>query len=79
MTEKDKDTLEYIKAYLKEHGYMPSVREIAEGIGVYSTSTAYAHYSKLFELGYLKTDRVDGAPRAYRLAAVTRPEQEKRE
>jgi len=30
MTEKDKDTLEYIKAYFKEHGYMPSVREIAE-------------------------------------------------
>lgn len=59
--------VEYIKGYIEEKGYAPSVREIGEGVGLKSTSTVHFHLSELFESGILETDEKEGTPRAIRL------------
>lgn len=45
---------EYLIEYIKKHGYAPSVREIAEGVGLRSSSSAYNHLSKLEEEGKIE-------------------------
>ena len=57
----------YIVNYLEEHGYPPSVREIADGVGVGSTSTVHNHIRIMFERGKLETDAPPGTPRAIRV------------
>ena len=47
----DSDVLEYIKIFMKENGYAPSIREIGKGMGLKSTSSVYAHYAKLVANG----------------------------
>jgi repressor LexA len=39
--------LEFIRSYLGEHGYPPTVREIAIAVGVTSTSTVAHHLNRL--------------------------------
>ncbi|MBA3948245.1 MAG: hypothetical protein H0X37_27310 [Herpetosiphonaceae bacterium] len=46
--------LNYIKAYIAEHGYSPSLREIAEEHNFASVSTARHHVLKLEQDGYIK-------------------------
>ena len=56
ITEKQKKTLDYIKWFLMNKGYPPSIREIGEGVGLSSTASVYAHISKLEENGYIRRD-----------------------
>ncbi len=58
--------IEFIKSYHNEHGYMPSYREIGEGIGLYSLDSVHHHMEILFEFGVLESEH-QGFPRAYRL------------
>jgi repressor LexA len=53
LTKRDEDILEYIKDYMKRTGVTPTIREIASGVGLYSTASAYSHFSKLNEMGYI--------------------------
>ena len=46
MTTHDK-ILTYITAHRDEHGYAPTVREIAEAVGLRSTSTVQAHIDRM--------------------------------
>lgn len=46
--------LRYIAAYIKENEYSPSVREIADGVGLLSTSTVHCHLYDLKESGYIE-------------------------
>lgn len=56
LTKRQEAILEYIKEKIKTTGYPPSVREIAEAVGLKSSSTVHAHLVQLEEKGYLKRD-----------------------
>lgn len=58
---------DYIVDYLEEHGYPPSVREIADGVGVGSTSTVHHHICIMLKRKELETDAKPGASRAIRV------------
>lgn len=58
---------DYIVDYLEEHGYPPSIREIADGVGVRTASTVHHHLCTMFERGKLETDAPPGTPRAIRV------------
>lgn len=66
MSEMKKRILQFIKDYIAQHGYAPSVREIGSAVGLLSTNTVYNHLHRLIELGELETDH-PGSPRALRL------------
>lgn len=46
-------TLEYLRNYIAEHGYGPTLKEIAAVIGVRSPSTAHFHLSRLEDKGFI--------------------------
>lgn len=48
--------LEFIKQEVKEKGYPPSVREIAEAVGLLSSSTVHGHLDRLEKKGYIRRD-----------------------
>jgi repressor LexA len=61
MTAKKTAALEYINTYIQEHGYPPTVREIARATGHRSTSSAAFMLTSLEKLGKLR--RTAGIPR----------------
>lgn len=52
----DAATLEWIKLYISRKGYPPTVREVARGLGLVSTSTAFYHIEKLVKQGHIRRD-----------------------
>jgi repressor LexA len=60
-----KRIVEYIAATVREHGYPPSVREIAAAVGLASTSAVHHHLSALEREGVLERDATQS--RAMRL------------
>ena len=54
--------LDYIKEQVQLKGYPPSVREIAEAVGLASSSTVHGHLSRLESKGYIR--REPTTPRA---------------
>lgn len=48
--------LEYIKAYTKEHGYAPSMAEIADAMYYSQQTTVYSHIYKMLVTGMLEAD-----------------------
>ncbi|MEI8333517.1 MAG: transcriptional repressor LexA [Chloroflexota bacterium] len=63
--ERKRRILEFVAATLRERGYPPSVREIAEAVGLASTSAAHHHLRALEHDGYL--ERGASQSRALRL------------
>jgi repressor LexA len=63
--ERKRRILEFVAATLREHGYPPSVREIAEAVGLASTSAVHHHLRALEHEGYL--ERGASQSRALRL------------
>lgn len=65
----DKNTstkiLEFIDTYSREERWAPSVREIAKAVGVYSTSTVFAHLERLTLSGLI--EKQEKSPRALRI------------
>lgn len=53
LTDKQQQVLDFIQAYVRDHGYPPSVRDICEGIGVRSTSTVHGYLTRLERGGYI--------------------------
>ena len=66
MTESRKIVYDAIVAYINEHQYAPTARELCELTGMKSTATIHSHITRLINDGYLETD-ADGAPRALRV------------
>ena len=54
--------LDYIKSEIQTKGYPPSVREIAQAVGLKSTSTVHGHLQRLEKRGLLHRDAMK--PRA---------------
>ena len=53
LTVRQKDVFDYMKNYIAEAGYAPSVREVCDALNLKSTSTAHAHLSQLEKKGYI--------------------------
>jgi len=48
--------LDFIAQYIQKNGYAPTLREIADGVGLSSLATVHEHIHKLIEKGILKRD-----------------------
>lgn len=60
--------LNFIISYIEIHCYPPTVREIANGVGLKSTNSVLNNMKQLQMLGLLETDApVKGASRAIRV------------
>lgn len=58
--------LDFILGTVEERGYPPSVREIAEAVGLASPSTVHAHLEALQRKGYIRKDATK--PRAIEIS-----------
>ena len=67
MTRKQQEIYDYIAAFITEHSYPPSVREICDGVGLRSPSTVHFHLQNMEEKGFLAKD---GKARALTLAQM---------
>ncbi len=63
---RQKKILDYILGTVEERGYPPSVREIADAVGLASPSTVHAHLEALQRKGYIRKDATK--PRAIELS-----------
>lgn len=52
-TKKQKELLTYIEAFIAEHGYSPSYREIMAGLNYNSVATVALHVDNLIKRGHL--------------------------
>lgn len=51
---KQKETLEFIKDYIKKYGYSPTLSEIAKGLGLRSLATVHEHIEALVKRGVVR-------------------------
>ena len=62
LTPKQQQIYDFILAFAREHGYPPSVREIAEAVGLKSPATVHFHLKGLREAGVIS--QAEGKTRA---------------
>ena len=65
VTDRQRAILDYLRGFVDEHGYPPTVREIGEAVGLRSPSTVHAHLAQLERAGLLRRDPTK--PRALEL------------
>lgn len=65
LTLRQREVLQYIAAFVAKHGYAPSMRDIAEGVGLVSTSSVLRLLQVLEERGAIV--RTPGLSRSIRL------------
>ena len=65
LTDRQRQTLQFIAETVAERGYPPSVREACEALGLASSSTVHSHLQALQRKGYIKIDPTK--PRAIEL------------
>jgi len=53
-TKKQKELLDFIDAFIEEHGYSPSYREIMNGLQYTSVATVSLHVGNLIKRGHLR-------------------------
>ncbi len=53
-TKKQKELLSFIEAFITEHGYSPSYREIMKGLNYNSVATVALHVNNLIKRGHLQ-------------------------
>ena len=56
ITLKQSETLTFIKKYIVEHGFPPSVREICKGMNLSSPATVHAHLKELEKKGIIRKE-----------------------
>jgi repressor LexA len=56
LTKRQQEIFEFVKRYVGDHGYPPTVRDIGNAIGLTSSSTVHAHLANLERLGVLRRD-----------------------
>lgn len=54
LTKRQKEILDYLAAFIEEHGYAPSFEEIAEAFSYSSLATVHEHLSNLERKGYIR-------------------------
>jgi len=70
----------YLKDYVEEHNYAPSVRDICNAVGLTSTSTVHGHLTRLENKGFIRRGNgksraieIDDADRQARNRSLTVP------
>jgi repressor LexA len=66
LTPRQQDVLDFIKGYVDENQYPPTMSEIAAGIGVASKSVAFTHLQALRQKGAIE---IGGGPRTLRVVS----------
>lgn len=56
LTRRQREILEFIKEYLDNNGYPPTVRDIGAAVGLTSSSTVHAHLANLEKAGVIRRD-----------------------
>lgn len=56
LTKRQEEVLTFIKGFIAENSYPPSVREIGAAVGLASSSTVHAHLQALDNKGFIKRD-----------------------
>lgn len=54
LTKKQNEILDFMKHYIAEHGFPPTIREIGSALGVNSPATIHAHLNNLEKKGAIK-------------------------
>ena len=65
MTQRQQQIYNFIVAYIEENLCPLSVREIGDGVGLYSTSSVYEHLKTLENKGYIEIKK--NSPRAIKV------------
>ncbi|MBI3887804.1 transcriptional repressor LexA [Candidatus Microgenomates bacterium] len=66
--QRQRDLLEFIQKFIKEHGYSPTLSEICKGMGLSSPATVHEHIKTLVDKGVLRRN-----PNEIRGIEVTSP------
>ena len=56
LSERQRRMLAFLKGYIAERGYPPSIREIREGCGISSTSVAVYNLDRMHDMGVIRRD-----------------------
>jgi repressor LexA len=72
LTTRQQEIWQFLAAYVDEHGYPPTVREIGEAVGLASPSTVHAHLASLEREGLIRRDPTK--PRAIELVGRRKAE-----
>lgn len=70
-SKKQRELLSFIDAFIKQHGYGPSYREIMNGLGYKSVSTVATHVDNLIAKGHVR--KRDHSARSLEVVAHTDP------
>ena len=54
LTQRQREVLDFLKEYISERGYPPSMREVAQNLGVKWTKGIEKHFRALEKKGYIK-------------------------
>jgi repressor LexA len=72
LTTRQQEIWQFLAAYVDEHGYPPTVREIGHAVGLASPSTVHAHLASLEREGLIRRD--PAKPRALELVGRRKTE-----
>lgn len=67
MSERQRTIYNYIKTYIEENQYAPTIREITAAVGLKSPSTVHGHLDQMREKGYI--DFVNSSSRTLRIVS----------
>ncbi|WP_342510622.1 hypothetical protein MKY34_11395 [Sporosarcina sp. FSL K6-1522] len=70
MKERQQRIYDFIRTYIEENKYSPTMREITAGVGLKSVSTVHGHLDRMREKGYI--DFADSRPRTLRITECVR-------
>ena len=56
LTDKEQQAYDYIARAIREEGFAPSVRDIANALNIKSTSTVHSYLARLEEKGWIRRD-----------------------
>ncbi len=70
-TKKQKELLGFIEAFIAEHGYSPSYREVMSGLNYTSVATVSLHINSLIKRGHLR--KRDHSARSLEVVQASEP------
>jgi len=56
LTKRQKEVLDFLRNFIRERGYSPSLEEIANGLGLSSVATVHKHLAHLKRKGFIKRE-----------------------
>ncbi|MGL5820068.1 MAG: transcriptional repressor LexA [Sarcina sp.] len=74
ISQKQTDIYNFLKSYIEDKSYPPSVREICVAVGLKSTSTVHSHLKTLEKKGYINRDKTK--PRALEIVEFSERKKE---